>query len=630
MAEQPKKLGRFEVESELGRGAMGVVYKGLDPKIGRPVALKTLLFDSLAASEDAMQSKERFLVEAKATGQLAHPNILTIYDAGEEGNIAYIAMEYLKGGDLQDMINAGKFTGYGQILDIVRQIAEGLDHAHENQIVHRDIKPANIMMMNGKIPKIADFGLARLQDSNLTTTGTVLGTPSYMAPEQVRGRSLDGRADLWALGVILYEMLTGEKAFRGESITSVIYSVVNEEPIPPRDLVMDLPAGIDDFMKKALAKVPEERFQTGAEFADAIKQVAEGKVGSALKFAAAGHQAAGAARKGAASVSQAWKDEGKRPMMMAGLVGGVLLLLIIIVVSFTGSGDEAVDIAKKSQAGPGAPPKVEGTQKVDEAKQAEEAKKQAEAKKADETKKQAEAKKADETKKQAEAKKADETKKQAEAKKARDKRLGTAKLSILSTPSKAKIFINGNMVKGKTPYTNRKYKKKTYSIVVAKAGYNDWSGTVNLKKSKTISAKLRPGRSAMLADEERAIDAAIAKASKKKKKKRKKTASGDDFFEFEFESEKRKRTAKEEKASLFSNVFNPEKAGNVGNLIVLAKKGDSVTINGKKYKGGKIQLNGTVIGKHNIFIKRKGYKKPFLKTVTVKKGFTTKVKPIFK
>ncbi|MEE8483508.1 MAG: serine/threonine-protein kinase, partial [Nitrospinota bacterium] len=261
----PEKLGRFEVTEELGRGAMGVVYKATDPKIQRAVALKVINFQQAVSGGDQLQARERFLVEARATGQLSHPNILTIYDVGEEGDLAYIAMEYLEGGDLQDMIDGSKFEDYDQIYDIVRQIADGLDSAHEKGIIHRDIKPANIMMLKGRIPKIADFGLARLADSNLTATGTVLGTPNYMAPEQIQGRKIDGRADLFALGALFYEMLTGEKPFGGETLTSVIYRVVNEEPIPPRQLTMDVPPAMDQFMKKALAKDPNERFQSAKE-----------------------------------------------------------------------------------------------------------------------------------------------------------------------------------------------------------------------------------------------------------------------------------------------------------------------------------------------------------------------------
>ncbi|MFQ5433098.1 MAG: serine/threonine protein kinase, partial [Nitrospinota bacterium] len=176
---KPKKLGRFEIVAELGSGAMGTVYKGLDPKIGRTVALKVLNFDRIKDGTDSLQARERFMVEARATGQLSHPNILTIYDVGEENDHAYIAMEYLEGGTLEDIIQEGRFKDYDEIFDITGQIAKGLSHAHSRNVIHRDVKPANIMMADGNVPKIADFGLARFTDSNLTTTGTVLGTPNY-------------------------------------------------------------------------------------------------------------------------------------------------------------------------------------------------------------------------------------------------------------------------------------------------------------------------------------------------------------------------------------------------------------------------------------------------------------------
>jgi len=600
MAKQPKKFGRFVVEGELGRGAMGVVYKGHDEKIGRAVALKTLLFDPLAAGEDATEAKDRFLVEAKATGQLAHPNILTIYDAGEEGDIAYIALEFLEGGDLQGMIEKGKFESYKQILSIVEKIALGLDHAHSKNIIHRDIKPANIMMAGGKEPKIADFGLARLQDSNLTTTGTVMGTPSYMAPEQVRGRSLDGRADLFSLGVILYEMLTGEKAFRGESITSVIYSVVNEEPIPPKDLVMDLPAGINNFMEKALAKDPNERFQTGKEFADAVKEVAEGKVGTYTKLADAGEKAGKLFGKARKAVVAGWKDDNKDPMIKIVAVGGAVLLVAIIgLVMFTGSDDAKINGSEKAE-------KVKKLSPEKIAKKAAEMRAKAIAKE--------KAKKEEAIKAKAKAEALAEIRS-----KRKTASRGVALLSITSKPSGAKIFINSRLV-GETPYLKKRYQKKSYKVVVAKVGYIDWRGTINLSRNRTERLTLYKGKSKALLREEKSIAKHKRKIfAKKKAKKMQKTIDSKILKE------------KSEKASFFDTMFNPAKAGNIGQLIVKRAKGDKVTIDGKVYKGGRRDIVlSTSIGSHTIYVKRKGHARPFVKTVRVKRGYVTTVVPKFK
>ncbi len=251
-----------------------MVYKGLDPKINRPVALKvirTLL--SSRKTNQQQQALERFYIEAQAAGQLSHQNIVTIYDVGEEstseGKIVYIAMEFLDGDGLDQYIATDKFS-FREKIRIVRQIAEGLDYAHKREIVHRDVKPANIIITEGNVPKLTDFGLARFPDSSLTMSGTILGTPNYMAPEQVQGKKVDARSDFFALSVIFYEMLTNEKPFAGETITTVIYRVVNDDPIPPTRLNRDLPGSIDPMIAKALAKSPSERFQSGTEYIKAL------------------------------------------------------------------------------------------------------------------------------------------------------------------------------------------------------------------------------------------------------------------------------------------------------------------------------------------------------------------------
>src|SRR5882757_2421253 len=255
-------VGRYEITGELGRGAMGVVYKALDPTIGRTVALKTMRLD--VHGLDAQEMVRRFQNEARAAGVLNHPNIVTIYDAGEQDGIFYIAMEFIEGTTLHELLAEKRVLATEEVLQLTRQICRGLDYAHSNGIAHRDIKPANIMITGNGTVKIMDFGIAK-SGGQVTNTGQVLGTPNYMAPEQVKGRQLDGRSDLFSLGVILYEMLTGEKPFVGQNVTTIIYKIVNENPITPRDLDVTVHPGLSAIVTKALAKAPDDRYQTGAD-----------------------------------------------------------------------------------------------------------------------------------------------------------------------------------------------------------------------------------------------------------------------------------------------------------------------------------------------------------------------------
>jgi predicted Ser/Thr protein kinase len=258
----PQTVGRYEITGELGRGAMGVVYKATDPTIGRTVALKTMRLD--VHGLESGEIVRRFKNEARAAGLLNHPNIVTIYDAGEHEGIFYIAMEFMQGTTLQAVLDEKRILDTNEAIQFSREICEGLDYAHAHGIVHRDVKPANIMITARGGVKIMDFGIAKAGGS-MTSTGQVLGTPNYMSPEQVKGRSLDGRSDLFSFAVILYEMLTGEKPFVGQNVTTIIYKIVNESPIPPRDLDASIHPGLNAIVVKALAKVPDERYQSGAE-----------------------------------------------------------------------------------------------------------------------------------------------------------------------------------------------------------------------------------------------------------------------------------------------------------------------------------------------------------------------------
>ena len=260
-----EKLGRYEILSELGHGAMGVVYKAIDPLIDRIVAIKTIKFD--LSRDDSADFEERFYREAKSAGRLNHPNIVTIYDVGKSDNTAYIAMEFLEGQLLKDVLDVHTALSIDKIVDIAAQIAEGLAYAHKNGIVHRDIKPSNIMLVDGDTVRITDFGIARMSTSSKTIAGTVMGSPRYMAPEQVVGKAIDGRSDLFSLGVVLYELLTGESPFDADNINTTMYRIVNEVPAPPKTLNPRLPEVFDYIVAKALAKHPDERYQSGVEFA---------------------------------------------------------------------------------------------------------------------------------------------------------------------------------------------------------------------------------------------------------------------------------------------------------------------------------------------------------------------------
>jgi CHASE2 domain-containing sensor protein/tRNA A-37 threonylcarbamoyl transferase component Bud32 len=266
-------LGRYEVEKELGRGAMGVVYLGKDPKINRSVAIKTVRFDEI--EEDQIQDvKERFFREAEAAGKLSHPNIVNIYDAGEEHDLAYIAMELIDGEDLSDLIPKmkDKCLPPPLALKIVGQVADALAYAQSNGVVHRDIKPANIMFLKDKSVKVTDFGIARVMESSKTQTGVVLGTPSYMSPEQVIGKKVDGRSDLFSLGVMLYELLSGTKPFVGDSMASLMYNIANNPAPNILEVKPGLPKCCGIIVNRFLQKDLEKRYQTGAQALTDIKR----------------------------------------------------------------------------------------------------------------------------------------------------------------------------------------------------------------------------------------------------------------------------------------------------------------------------------------------------------------------
>src|SRR5208337_4190083 len=270
MADAPTKAGRYEVVCELGRGSMGVVYEGFDPVIGRRIAIKTMLTEGLSSQEFG-EFKARFQREARAAGVLNHPNIVSVFDYGEDSGILYLIMEYLEGKSLEKLVAGQNILPIETIIPLYGQVCSALDHAHQNGIVHRDIKPANIMVLANGLVKVTDFGIAKMVSMGMTQTGRVLGTPNYMSPEQVKGRQVDGRSDIFSLGIILYDLVTGEMPFAGQNITTVIYKIINENPIPPRELDATIHPGLSYVICKALAKSPDERYQTCRELADDLK-----------------------------------------------------------------------------------------------------------------------------------------------------------------------------------------------------------------------------------------------------------------------------------------------------------------------------------------------------------------------
>ncbi|MFI5121138.1 MAG: protein kinase, partial [Thermoanaerobaculia bacterium] len=252
---------------------MGVVFLGRDPVIGRRVALKTIR----AGGEDDSDNREfteRFLREAQAAGTLSHPNIVTIHDVGEEveTGTSFIAMEYVEGKNLKQLLKDKVSFSYDRIAEIVTSVGEALDYAHRRGIVHRDVKPANIILTNDGTVKITDFGIAKMESSSLTATGQFLGTPNYMSPEQVTGEIVDGRSDLFSLGVVLYELLTKKKPFAGDNLTSISYKIVHEEYPPPQTYDAAIPAEFNPILARALAKDPAARFQSGRDFVRALSE----------------------------------------------------------------------------------------------------------------------------------------------------------------------------------------------------------------------------------------------------------------------------------------------------------------------------------------------------------------------
>ncbi|MEP7364676.1 MAG: serine/threonine-protein kinase [Acidobacteriota bacterium] len=274
-----ERIGRYEITGELGRGGMGIVYQAKDPAIGRTVAIKTIRLDTISDPGELRQMKDRLMREARSAGLMSHTSIVTIYDVGQEGNMAYIAMEFVHGLTLEQLLRQqGPLPG-PQLIQILRETAEALDHAHAQGIVHRDVKPANIMISNTGTVKITDFGIAKIASQNMTQANTILGTPSFMSPEQIEGKPVDGRSDQFALAVIAYELLTGEKPFVGDTLPGLLYQIVKQEPASPHLLNASLREPVSRVIAQAMDKNPEQRFLKCTAFVRALESALNDSAG---------------------------------------------------------------------------------------------------------------------------------------------------------------------------------------------------------------------------------------------------------------------------------------------------------------------------------------------------------------
>src|SRR5713101_7817547 len=274
------KAGRYEILGELGRGGMGVVYRAKDPSIGRTVAVKTIQLSEKGTGMSHAQLVERFQTEARAAGLLTHPNIVVIYDVGESDGVYYITMELVNGKSLQSMLDAGEKFSLPRLLRIMDQVCAALQFAHDHSVVHRDIKPANIMLAADDFVKVTDFGTAKILQYGGAQQTAAMGTPGYMSPEQIKGKAVDGRTDIFSLGVVLYELTTGQKPFRGQDVASILYRILNEDPPPPQKLNPSLPLGVSSTILKAMAKSPHLRYENCRELLEDLKNYRPGETGA--------------------------------------------------------------------------------------------------------------------------------------------------------------------------------------------------------------------------------------------------------------------------------------------------------------------------------------------------------------
>ena len=267
----PGMLGRYKVLKELGRGAMGLVYLGKDPTIQRFVAIKTMRLDQIDTDDKLKEVKARFFREAESTGRLSHPNIVTIYDAGEEDDLGYIAMELIEGTPLSQSARKPNLMPFNEVLLTIATVADALDYAHQQGVVHRDIKPANIMITKDRVVKVMDFGIAKMASSSKTQTNIVMGTPTYMSPEQIAGKKVDGRSDIFSLGIVLFELLTGQLPFTADNLSAVLFSIAHHPHPAIQPLRPDLPPMVQEIVDRALQKELPHRYRRADEFASELR-----------------------------------------------------------------------------------------------------------------------------------------------------------------------------------------------------------------------------------------------------------------------------------------------------------------------------------------------------------------------
>ena len=328
----PQSIGKYQIEAVLGRGAMGVVYKAYDPTIERHVALKTVRPD-LLGGHDGEQLRARFKREAKAAGRCMHPNIVAVFDFSDQGDTPFIAMEYVKGKELSQFIRQGVMFERSVALFIIAQVLSALEFAHGQGVVHRDVKPDNIIVLKGGKIKVTDFGIARLEVTGFTQVGSVIGTPSYMAPEQFKGDTADHRSDIFSTGVVLFELLTGKKPFPGGSATEIMYRVLNVPPLSFADVGTEAPAALDAAVLKALQQAPEDRYQSADEFARVLRSAlsdpkAEGQISQSDEEVLVSTLGSGPALQGAALTSLEADLLGRAEADLAHYIGPIAKILV--------------------------------------------------------------------------------------------------------------------------------------------------------------------------------------------------------------------------------------------------------------------------------------------------------------
>jgi serine/threonine protein kinase len=600
-----KNLGRFEILDEIGSGGMGVVYKGKDPKINRMVALKVVRpVMGTAKSAEQEQSVSRFYVEAQAAGQLSHPNIVTIYDVGEEftpdGTLVYIAMEFISGKGLDHFIYQKTFTTLEQKLKVIKKIAEGLDYAHKRGVIHRDVKPANVLMTEDGVPKLTDFGLARLSDSSLTMSGTILGTPNYMSPEQVQGKQVDARSDFFSLTVVLYEMITNEKPFAAESITSVIYKVVHEDPVPPRRLNPSLPNILDAFVRKGLAKNPDSRFQSGADYLKGLNAILSGdeKETGILGDTTLVMDAKSSPIKRNGGDGASSRKKGNGVYIGAGVGLAIIVALIFLFVGGGKKRDETVKpdqpaatpspVAVKAPTAEAPPPAVTAPEPVAVAVPPSPAPKPVATEPTKEPKpapgvppvasiKEPTPTKPEPTKKPPKAQVAAVEDKPRSSKPSAGAAPAEGVLTITSEPAEAEVFISNKFV-GLTPVNALKFGQGELSLRVVKNGFRTYTKKITLGDKASFAVAL------LKSDDEQSSPSAPSAPRE----------------------------------------IQPATSPGAGGIDIHTPKESVIYVDGREFKETRVELKDLSPGTHLVYVQLKG-KSPYTNRVTIKAGETTKI-----